>query len=126
MSTDNGEYMRRMVDALKSGAKMLADHCPVCNNPLFEIKGQIWCLKCNKRVIKVRDEEDIEEALTSITLSEIMKTLTTKVEEINLLLKRTADAEEVKKLTETLKTILETLEAASRLRKHFAREEEKT
>lgn len=123
MSADNSEYMRRMVDALKSGAKMLADHCPVCNNPLFEIRGQIWCLKCNKRVIKVRGEEDVEEALTSITLTEVMKTLTTKVEELNLVLKRVADPEEVKKLAETIKTILETLEAASKLRKRFTKEE---
>ena len=123
MSSDDDEYMRRMVDALRSGAKMLADYCPVCNNPLFEIGGQIWCLKCNKRVIKVRGEEDVEEALTSITLTEVMKTLTTKVEELNLVLKRAADPEQVKKLAETIKTILETLEAASKLRKQFTKEE---
>ena len=123
MSSDDSEYMRRMADALRSWAKMLADHCPVCNSPLFEIKGQLWCLKCNKRVIKVRGEEDVEEALTSITLTEVMKTLTTKIEELNLVLKRAADPEEVKKLAETIKTILETLEAASKLRKQFTKEE---
>ena len=124
MSSDDSEYMRRMVDALRSGAKMLADHCPVCNNPLFEIGGQIWCLKCNKRVIKVKGEEDVEEALTSITLTEVMKTLTTKIEELNLVLKRVADPEEIGKLAETMKTVLETLETASKLKKQFTKEEE--
>ncbi len=124
MSSDDGEYVRRMADALRSGARMLADHCPVCNNPLFEIGGQIWCLKCNKRVIKVKGEEDVEDALTSVTLTEVVKTLTAKVEELNLVLKRAADPEEIGKLAETVKTVLETLEAASRLRRQFTKEEE--
>ncbi|RLG11549.1 MAG: hypothetical protein DRN64_01235 [Thaumarchaeota archaeon] len=124
MSSDDGEYVRRMADALRSGARMLADHCPVCNNPLFEIGGQIWCLKCNKRVIKVKGEEDVEDALTSVTLTEVVKTLTAKVEELNLVLKRAADPEEIGKLAETVKTVLETLEAASRLRRQFTKEGE--
>ena len=103
---------------------MLADHCPVCNNPLFEIGGQIWCLKCNKRVIKVKGEEDVEDALTSVTLTEVVKTLTAKIEELNLVLKRAADPEEIGKLAETVKTVLETLEAASRLRRQFTKEGE--
>ncbi|MEM3921438.1 MAG: Sjogren's syndrome/scleroderma autoantigen 1 family protein [Nitrososphaerota archaeon] len=71
MSSDEAEYMRRMADALRSGAKMLADQCPVCNSPLFEIKDQIWCLKCNKRVIRVssadpREIKDLTETLISL------------------------------------------------------------
>ena len=119
MASDEKEYMRRMADALRSGAKMLADHCPVCNSPLFEIKGQIWCLRCNKRVIKVRGEEDVEEALTAITLSEAIKVLTTKVEEVILLLKRSGDVEETRKLTEAMSRILEALEKALKLKQAF-------
>ncbi|MEM1655481.1 MAG: Sjogren's syndrome/scleroderma autoantigen 1 family protein [Nitrososphaerota archaeon] len=119
MSSDEAEYMRRMADALRSGAKMLADQCPVCNSPLFEIKGQIWCLKCNKRVIRVSSEEEVEEAFTGITLNELLKTLTTKMEEVNIALKRVADPREIKDLTETLISLLKALELASNLREHF-------
>lgn len=119
MSSDESEYMRRMADALRSGAKMLADQCPVCSNPLFEIKGQIWCLKCNKKVVKVSSEEEVEEALTTITLTEVMKTLTVKIEEVNLILKRAVDANDVKRLTETMISLLEALEKVSKLRKEF-------
>ena len=87
--------MRRMADALKSGAKMLADHCPVCNSPLFEINGEIWCLRCNKRVIKVRGD-----ALTS-------------------LLKKTGEINEIREITEAIKSILDALEKASKLQKDF-------
>ncbi len=119
MSSDEAEYMRRMADALRSGAKMLADVCPVCNSPLFEIKGQIWCLKCDKRVIRVSSEEEIEETFTGITLNELVKTLTTKIEEVNIALKRAADPKEVKDLTKTLIGLLKALELASNLRKYF-------
>jgi len=124
MASNEKEYMQRMADALRSGAKMLAEHCPVCNSPLFEIKGQLWCLKCNKRVIKVRGEEDVEEALTTMALSETIKILTAKIEELTLLLKRSADAEETKKLTESMKTLLETLEKAVSLKKAFTESQE--
>jgi len=125
MTSDESEYMRRMADALRSGAKMLADQCPVCDNPLFEIKGQIWCLKCNKRVVRVSSEEEVEEALTTITLTEAMKILTAKLEEVNLILKRTSDVNELKRLTEAMINLLEALERASKLRKEFTSLEEK-
>ena len=124
MASEDKEYMQRMADALRSGAKMLAEHCPVCNSPLFEIKGQLWCLKCNKKVIKVRGEEDVEEALTVITLSEAAKTLAAKIEEVTLLLKRSADVEESKRLAEAMKTFLETLEKTTQLRKIFTEKTE--
>jgi UPF0148 protein len=123
MSSDEAEYMRRMADALRSGAKMLADVCPICSSPLFEIKGQIWCLKCNKRVIRVSSEEEIEEAFTGITLNELMKTLTTKIEEVNIALKRVADPKEVKELVKTLISLLKALELASNLRERFTEQE---
>ncbi len=118
------EYMRRMADALKSGAKMLADHCPVCNSPLFDINGQIWCLRCNKRVIKVRGEEDVDQALTAITLSEVIKALTTKLDEATALLNRSAEIEDTKRITETMKSILDALEKASKLREAFTEKKE--
>ena len=124
MASDESEYMRRMADALRSGAKMLSEQCPVCNNPLFEIKGQIWCLKCNRRVIKVTSEEEVEEALTSVALTEVIKTLTAKIEEVNMKLRRAIDADEVRKLIENLISLLKALEAATKLRRQFTREEE--
>jgi UPF0148 protein len=45
------EDVRRMADLLKSGATMLSDTCPVCGSPLFRVKGEVFCAKCNKPVI---------------------------------------------------------------------------
>jgi len=116
MASGEDEYMKRMVDALRSGAKMLSEQCPVCKSPLFEINGQLWCLKCNKRVIKVRGDEEVGEALTTYTLSQTHEILASKVEEVTLQLSRAVDAEEIRKLAETLSILLKTLEQCVRLK----------
>src|SRR5207245_187669 len=48
------EDVKRMADLLKSGATMLSDVCPECGNPLFRVKGDIFCAKCNKPVVYAR------------------------------------------------------------------------
>jgi len=59
--SDDKEGLKRMADMLRSGATMLADQCPECYSPLFKVGNEIWCPKCNKRVIKVKaGEEAIE------------------------------------------------------------------
>lgn len=108
MSKD--DYMRRMADALRSGAKMLSEQCPVCGSPLFQVKGELWCLKCNKRVVKVRADEEVGMALTAYSLTETGTVLATKAEELTVLLSRTTDPQEIKRLAETLDTVLKTLE----------------
>lgn len=53
------EHIKRMTDLLKSGATMLSEHCPSCNSPLFNIKGEIRCPKCNKRVVMISEERQL-------------------------------------------------------------------
>ena len=57
LSSDQ-EGLKRMADMLRSGATMLADQCPECHSPLFKKGEEIWCPKCNKRVIKVKAGEE--------------------------------------------------------------------
>ena len=114
MSED--DYMKRMADALRSGAKMLSEQCPVCGSPLFDIKGQLWCLRCNKRVVKVRDEEEVGEAMTTYVLSEVHRVLATKIEELSVMLSRTVEPKEVKDLAETLNVLLRAMEQNLKLR----------
>ena len=110
------DYMKRMADALRSGAKMLSEQCPVCGSPLFDIKGQLWCLRCNKRVVKVRDEEEVGEAMTTYVLSEVHRVLATKIEELSVMLSRTVEPKEVKDLAETLNVLLRAMEQNLKLR----------
>lgn len=117
------DYMKRMADALRSGARMLSEHCPVCGSPIFEIKGELWCLRCNKRVIKVKSDEEVGQALSVYTLRNTASTLAEKIEELTILLSRAVEVDEVKKLSETLEILLKTLEQTLRVRKLLGEEE---
>ncbi|MCS7126446.1 MAG: hypothetical protein NZ929_06020 [Aigarchaeota archaeon] len=116
------DYMKRMADALRSGAKMLSDTCPACGSPIFEIKGELWCLKCNKRVIKVRSDQEISTALSIYSLMNTASVLATKIEELTILLSRTVDVDEIKKISETLSTTLKTLEQTLKIQKILRRQ----
>jgi len=56
-------------------------------------------------------------------LNELVKTLTTKIEEVNIALKRVADPKELKELAKTLIGLLKALELASNLRERFTEQE---
>jgi UPF0148 protein len=38
-----------MAEYLLKGAKMLSRACPVCDSPLFEYKGETFCVVCRER-----------------------------------------------------------------------------
>ena len=38
-----------MAEYLLKGAKMLSRACPVCDSPLFEHKGETFCVVCRER-----------------------------------------------------------------------------
>ncbi|MEM0452201.1 MAG: Sjogren's syndrome/scleroderma autoantigen 1 family protein [Nitrososphaerota archaeon] len=119
------DYMKRMTDALRSGAKMLSEHCPVCGSPIFEIKGELWCLKCNKRVIKIKSEEEIGMAVSTYSLMNTISVLSTKVEELTVILARTVDLEEIRRISETLNIVLGTIEQTIKLLKIMKEEQSK-
>jgi len=50
-----------MADYLLKGAKMLAKTCPVCHAPLFEYKGERFCVLC-ANTPRSEDNEDIPPA----------------------------------------------------------------
>ncbi|MGQ9513472.1 MAG: Sjogren's syndrome/scleroderma autoantigen 1 family protein [Thermoproteota archaeon] len=45
--------VKKMAEALRSGATMLAEPCPSCSSPLFRFKsGEVRCVNCDSIVIK--------------------------------------------------------------------------
>ncbi|MEM3409695.1 MAG: hypothetical protein QXR41_05545, partial [Nitrososphaerota archaeon] len=91
--------------------------------PIFEIKEELWCLRCNKRVVKVKSDEEVGQALSVYTLTITASTLAVKIEELTILLSRAVEVDEVKRLSETLEILLKTLEQTLKVRK-LLREEE--
>ena len=115
MSKDN-EKIKRMGDLLKSGATMLFEHCPECNNPLFKIKEDIWCSNCNKRVIIVGEGEETK-VTSMLLLEDIERTILIKLQEISHGISNETGSSELLKLGELLLKWLEILERVRDIRK---------
>jgi uncharacterized Zn finger protein (UPF0148 family) len=44
--------IKKMAKALREGARMLDIACPVCNNPIFQLKsGEKVCVSCERKVV---------------------------------------------------------------------------
>jgi len=55
----SGKGVKEMAEMLRQGAKMLSYSCPECGSPLFQLKsGEVWCARCQKRVVIVAEDED--------------------------------------------------------------------
>jgi UPF0148 protein len=87
------EDVKRMSDLLKSGATMLSDTCPVCGSPLFKVKGDIFCAKCNKPVVYARATGPQATVSPSLLLESVEQTIIGKITETNELLKLEKDPE---------------------------------
>jgi len=99
-----------MADLLKQGATLTDLSCPACASPIFKLKsGELWCAKCQKRVILVKEGQTPEEATRPILLSTLESTLLTKMQEIEKRIKEENDPEQLQKLTTTLSSLLEDL-----------------
>ena len=115
MSEGNKE-LRSMADLLRSGATLTNLSCPVCSSPLFKLRdGELWCAKCQKRVVVVREGEEPFEPTAHLLLGNLESTLLKKIQEINDRILEEEDIEQMSKLSEVLSKLLENLERVRRI-----------
>lgn len=108
---DGEQHITRMVDLLRQGATLTELACPACASPLFRLQGMdLWCAKCEKRVIVVKDGEESAKITGSIALNKLETTLLAKVQEIQNRMQHEENIEELQKLSNVLGGLLENLE----------------
>jgi len=106
-----------MADLLRQGATLTEHSCPACASPIFKLKsGELWCAKCQKRVIVVREGETPEEATKPIVLSGLESTVLAKIQEVEKRIKEEKDPAQLEKLSDTLATLLENLEKIKKMK----------
>jgi UPF0148 protein len=116
MSTKSNE-LQAMADLLRQGATLTEFSCPACASPLFKLKsGELWCAKCQKRVIVVKEGETPEEATRPVVLSTLESTILTKIQEIETKIRDEKDPAQLEKLSSTLATLLENLEKIKKMK----------
>ncbi|MFH0749141.1 MAG: Sjogren's syndrome/scleroderma autoantigen 1 family protein [Candidatus Bathyarchaeota archaeon] len=113
---DKEEHLKQMADLLKSGARMLEDHCPECNSPLFLVKGTVWCPKCQKKVIIIKEGEEPPKTVLP-SLNNVESIILTKIQETSKLIMEEKDIENLEKLSNLLLKWLDVLEKSIKIQK---------
>jgi len=104
-------HIKRMADLLRQGTTLTELSCPACASPLFRLKdGTLWCAKCEKKVIVVKEGQVPPEKSPSAAMERLDATLLAKVQEIQTKIQNTEDVEELQKLGNALSELLSSLE----------------
>ncbi len=106
-----------MADLLRQGTTLTELSCPVCVSPLFRLKDEtLWCAKCEKKVIVVKEGEEAERAAGG-AMVKLEATLLAKVEEVQGKIQRAEDVDELQKLSTALSELLNSLEKIKKIKK---------
>jgi len=108
---NESKHLKKMVDLLRQGSTLTDLACPACASPLFRLKsGNLWCARCEKRVIVVREGEEPPKVTSPVVLDKLEATILVKVQEIQNRMEKENNAEELQKLGTLLSGLLDNLE----------------
>lgn len=114
----NNDNIKKMATLLKEGNTMLDIMCPQCGSPLFKLKnGDIYCGNCQKKVVVLKDEAELESYNKSTLLSDIDDVLYTKILNITELLKHETDLDQQSRLIQLLYNYILTIEKLKEVKK---------
>ena len=113
------EYeIKNMAKLLRQGHKLTEMGCPECSSPLFKLKsGIIWCDKCKKKVIVLKDEEAQTRIYGKLIMENMENTLISKIQKIQKRIENEEDPEELETLGKVLSSLLENLEKLKKIQK---------
>jgi UPF0148 protein len=110
--------IKRMADLLRQGSTLTEHACPACASPLFRFKnGELWCAKCEKKVVMVKEGEDSTKIASSMTMDRLETTLLAKIQGIQEKMELEQNADELQKLGTTLSGLLDNLEKLRKAKK---------
>jgi len=110
------DVVKRMADALRSGAKMLSEVCPICGNPLFDVKGEMRCIACDKPVVFVKDESESGRAMYPFILNTLEDVVVSKIDELTARLSRALELEEIEAVSKAIDALLTVLQKGNEIR----------
>jgi len=109
MNEKDDPSVKRMADLLRQGATMLADACPQCGSPLFKVKDDIYCVKCDRRIVYAQSDEEVETQAVKILIPELRETLINKLKALNEVVDSETDTEALTKLANLMVLLLQAL-----------------
>jgi len=115
MSEKNDTSVKRMADLLRKGATMLADACPQCGSPLFKVNDDIYCAKCDRRIVYAQSDEEVEAQAVKSLIPELRETLINKLKALNQIVDNETDTEALTKLANLMVLLLQALHRLERM-----------
>jgi UPF0148 protein len=109
MSEKDDISVKKMASLLRQGATMLADACPQCGSPLLKIKDDIYCAKCDRRIVYAQSDEDVEVQAVKTLIPELRVTLINKLKALNQIVDNETDTEALTKLANLMVLLLQAL-----------------
>ncbi|MFW9792848.1 MAG: Sjogren's syndrome/scleroderma autoantigen 1 family protein [Candidatus Thorarchaeota archaeon] len=109
MDEKNDSSVRKMAELLRQGATMLADACPQCGSPLFKVKDDIYCAKCDRRIVYAKSDEVVEPHAVKTLIPELRETLITKLKTLTEVIDSETDTEALTKLANLMVLLLQAL-----------------
>jgi uncharacterized Zn finger protein (UPF0148 family) len=109
--------VKHMAEVLKQGATLTEFACPACASPLFRFKsGELWCVKCDKRVVVVKEGESTERMVGQARLASLENTILEKIQMVEKKIREEESADELQKLNAVLSSLLESLEKLKKMK----------
>ena len=116
---EDTKSIQTMADLLRQGATLTELSCPACSSPLFKLRsGEIWCAKCQKRVIVVKEGTSPTEATGPVVLGTLESTVLAKIQEIENKIRGETDPQQLERLSSLLSKLLENLEKLRKMKKN--------
>lgn len=109
MDNKDDVSVKKMGELLRRGATMLADACPQCGSPLFKVSDDIYCVRCDRRVVYAESDEEVETQAVRTLIPELRKTLIDKLKALNELVESESDIEALTKLANLMVLLLQSL-----------------
>ncbi len=109
MDNKDDTSVKKMAELLHRGATMLADACPQCGSPLFKVEDDIYCVRCDRRVVYAESNEEVETQAVQTVIPELRETLIDKLKALNELVKSENDIEALTKLANLMVLLLQSL-----------------
>lgn len=116
MDDKDDTSVKKMADLLRRGATMLADACPQCGSPLFKVDDDIYCVRCDRRIVYAESDEEVETQAVRILIPELKETLIGKLKVLNELVESETDVEALTKLANLMVLLLQSLHGLENLK----------
>lgn len=116
MDEKDDTSVKKMADLLRRGATMLANSCPQCGSPLFKVGDDIYCVKCDRRIVYSTSEKEVEAKTVKSLLPELRETLIGKLKVLNELVESETDIEALTRLANLMVLLLQSLHRLEKMR----------